>query len=227
MTAGAWSLDHHSGGAGDFHALDLPTPTERLVWWFEVKRPAIVLGSTQDLALVDRAAADLAGAEVVRRRSGGGAVWLAPGVVTWLDLVLPAGDPLWDDDVSRAAVWVGETWTRTLRRLGHPGGEIHRGGLVTTPWSSLVCFAGLGPGEVTIDGLKVVGVSQRRTRAGARFQCAILHQWDPAPLLAALDLTPEDREAANRAMTPLARGIGCVSAGDVAHAFWTELALAG
>ncbi|MEO6628611.1 MAG: hypothetical protein ABIP03_08580, partial [Aquihabitans sp.] len=207
MTGRAWSLDHHSGGAGEFHALDLPVPTNRVVWWFEVQRPAIVLGSTQNLAVVDRVAADRAGVEVVRRRSGGGAVWLAPGVVTWLDLVLPAGDPLWDDDVSRAAAWVGETWVRTLDRLGHPGGNIHQGGLVATAWSPLVCFAGLGPGEVSIDGHKVLGVSQRRTRSGARFQCALLHYWDPGPLLEVLDLAPAEREAASSALVLAARGV--------------------
>jgi hypothetical protein len=29
------------------------------------------------------------------------------------------------------------------------------------------------------DGAKVVGISQRRTRLGARFQCAVYHAWRP------------------------------------------------
>ena len=61
---------------------------------------------------------------------------------------------------------------------------VHRGGLVATPWSRQVCFAGLGPGEVTVAGRKVVGVAQRRTRHGARFQVAALLRWDPAALVA-------------------------------------------
>ncbi len=65
--------------------------------------------------------------------------------------------------------------------------------MVRTPWSSLVCFAGLGPGEVTVDGRKLVGISQRRTRAGARFQCAVYSRHDSAVLPALLRLSPPER----------------------------------
>jgi lipoate-protein ligase A len=57
---------------------------------------------------------------------------------------------------------------------------------VRTRWSSLVCFSGLGPGEVHADGRKVVGISQRRTRRWARFQCAAYLHWDPAALVSLL-----------------------------------------
>jgi lipoate-protein ligase A len=50
--------------------------------------------------------------------------------------------------------------------------------MVRTEWSELVCFAGLGPGEVTVGGRKVVGISQRRTRDAARFQCVAYETWD-------------------------------------------------
>jgi hypothetical protein len=50
--------------------------------------------------------------------------------------------------------------------------------MVPTPWSELVCFAGTAPGEVLLDGVKLVGLSQRRTRRGARFQCAINRRFD-------------------------------------------------
>ncbi len=54
------------------------------------------------------------------------------------------------------------------------------------PWSDRVCFAGVGPGEVLYDGTKLVGVSQRRTRSGARFQCVLLHRWRPERLIGLL-----------------------------------------
>jgi lipoate-protein ligase A len=110
----------------------------------------------------------------------------------WLDVVLPAGDPLWDDDVGRAAHWLGRVWAAALAELGMAG-DVHRGALVTTGWSRLVCFAGLGPGEVTSGGRKVVGISQRRSRAGARFQCAAVLRWDPAAMAALLALAPAER----------------------------------
>ena len=84
-----------------------------------------------------------------------------------------------DDDVGRATHWLGDVWGRAI------GDEsvVHRGPMRRTEWSDVVCFAGLGPGEVTVDGRKVVGISQRRTRDAARFQCVAYERWDPEPLL--------------------------------------------
>jgi lipoate-protein ligase A len=136
----------------------------------QVDRPALVLGSTQ--AMASGAGSSI---EVVRRRSGGGAVLLAPGDL-WIDVVLTPDDPLWLDDVGRSAHWVGDVFAAAIGGDAH----VHRGPMVRTEWSSLVCFAGLGPGEVTAGegGPKLVGISQRRTRAAARFQCVAPREWD-------------------------------------------------
>jgi lipoate-protein ligase A len=150
------------------------------VWAFTPERPALVLGSTQRDTDVDAAAADRLGVDVVRRRSGGGAVLLDPGQVVWIDVVVPRGDVLWHDDVAVAAEWLGETWAAVLADLGVPDADVHRGGLECGLLGSVVCFAGTGPGEVTVAGSKVVGLSQRRTRAAARFQCSVPLEWDAA-----------------------------------------------
>jgi hypothetical protein len=55
-----------------------------------------------------------------------------------------------------------------------------------TAWSRLVCFAGIGPGEVLVGGRKAVGISHRRTRAGARFQCVAHRRWPGEELVALL-----------------------------------------
>jgi hypothetical protein len=107
-------------------------------------------------------------------------VLLTPGEVLWVDVVVAPSDPLWDADVVRAVDWLGDAWAAAV------GGVAHHGPLVSTSWSRLVCFAGLGPGEVTVGGRKVVGISQRRTRRGARFQCAVLGRWDPDGLVGLL-----------------------------------------
>lgn len=190
-----WAVERHVGSAASFHGRSLPDPVRRTVWWFEVDRPAVVLGSTQRPEVIDGRRAGAAGVEVVRRRSGGGAVWLAPGIITWVDVLLPAGDPLWDDDVSRSATWLGRRWVEALGDLGVEGAVIHDGPMVRSPHSDLICFAGLAPGEVTIGGAKVVGISQRRTRAGARFQSAVLHEWDPRPLVDLLATPPANLAA--------------------------------
>mgnify|MGYP003352458605 CR=1 FL=1 len=105
------------------------------------------------------------------------------GDVFWFDVVIPRGHARWDDDVSRAAWWLGDAVRTTL---GGTGLEVHRGAMRTTPWSRQVCFAGLGPGELTRSGRKVLGLSQRRTKSWIRYQCAIYRRWDPAALLGLL-----------------------------------------
>lgn len=158
---------------------------------------ALVLGSSQASSAADLAACASAGVEVVRRRSGGGAVLVEPGSQLWVDLLVPTGDPLADDDVGRATWWVGEAWAAALRKAGFDSAEVWKGGLVRRPWSSHVCFALLGAGEVTAaGGPKVVGVSQRRTRLGALFQCSCLLRWQPTALAELLALSPEQRASA-------------------------------
>jgi len=196
VSGAGWSVEVARGSAAGFHGRDVEPGAGRQVWVQQVDRTALVLGSTQPDALVDPTAAAAAGVEVVRRRSGGGAVLVEPGGTVWVDVVVPPGDPLWDDDVGRAAHWVGEAWAAALTRCGVAGATVHRGGLLTTPWSRQVCFAGLGPGEVTVAGRKVVGVAQRRTRHGARFQGAALLRWDPVALVALLRLSDAERAAA-------------------------------
>jgi lipoate-protein ligase A len=70
-----------------------------------------------------------------------------------------------------------------------------------------VCFAGLAPREVSWQGRKVVGISQRRTRVGARFQCALLHGWDPDPLLDVLALDDRARARARADLASVAVGV--------------------
>jgi lipoate-protein ligase A len=144
----------------------------------DITEQVVVLGRAQ--------VAEVTGLPFVRRTSGGGAVLLTPGEVVWVDVTLPRGHALWDDDVGRATWWVGEAWRSAL---GLSDAEVHRGGVVRcTPWCKAICFGGLGPGEVHVDQRKVVGIAQRRTRESALFQCAVNLRWDPAPLVRALGL---------------------------------------
>lgn len=213
-----WVVEHHRGPADHLHQLEQPADGGRRIWVLEATGPAVVLGSTQDPAVVDRAAADAAGVDVVRRRSGGGAVWVSPAEPLWVDVLVPRGDPLWDDDVGRAFLPIGRAWQRALAALGVDGTEVHDGPLVHTRWSDLVCFAGFGPGEVRRAGAKLVGISQRRTRAGARFQCAVPLAWDPAPLAALLVEGPAAAELAG-----VGAGVGGIDAGALVDALVAEL----
>jgi lipoate-protein ligase A len=196
-------------------------PEERAVRVATVTAPAVVLGSTQRLEVVDAGRAAVAGVDVVRRRGGGGAVLVGPGEIAWVDVFVPAGDELWSADVAVAFHWLGAAWTAALADVGVDA-TWHDGTQCTTTWSRLVCFAGLGAGEVSVDGRKVVGLSQRRSRAGLLFLCAALLRWTPAALVDLLALSDAERARAKEELAPVARGLD-VADGALADAFVAKL----
>jgi lipoate-protein ligase A len=216
-----WEVQHRSGTVRELHELSSATlsGSEEMVRTARVLRPtdrAVVLGSAQALTSVDHDACAKAGVDVVRRRSGGGAVLVDASSLLWVDFVVPAADPLWCDDVARAAWWVGEAWSEALSRTGLAGTEVWKGPMVRNRWSALVCFAGRGAGEViTSAGPKVVGVSQRRTRQGALFQCGCILSWEPDRLLALLAIDEEERSAGLTALAGAVLGAGAERAAAV------------
>ena len=143
--------------------------------------------------------------------------------MVWVDVIIPAGDRLWHADVGEAAWWVGATWVAALDAVAAGPAQVWRGAMQRTRWSERVCFAGLGPGEVCLDGRKVVGVSQRRTRMGALFQSAVLLQWDPAALLALLRMDETERKQGVAALAAVAGGVGPQHASAVVDAFLAAL----
>jgi lipoate-protein ligase A len=173
----------------------------------DVARPTLVLGSTQPPELVDVTAVREREVELARRRGGGGAVYLGPGEQLWLDAWVPRDDPLWMADVSAAAEWVGAWWLEALARIGQRGFDVHHGRSVPGALGDLVCFAGRGPGEVFHGAAKVVGLSQWRAREGALFSSCAYLRWDPAPLMALVDVEAGARAGLARDLAPLAAGL--------------------
>ncbi len=175
MTTGAYALEVRRGPAAGFHERQVPDPPTAAIWVHEVDAPALVLGSNQDEATIDRAACERAGVDVVRRRSGGGAVLLRPGEVGWFDVIVPSGSTGWVDDVQRQMVWLGDLVAGVIidaTDLDPNRLRVHTGPMISTAWSRVICFDGVGGGEVLLDGAKLVGISQRRTRGWARLQCS-------------------------------------------------------
>lgn len=194
-----WLIERATGSAAAFHGRhpDDAAPGRRASW-LAVDRRALVLGSAQRPEVADGEACARHGVEVVRRHSGGGAVLMVPGEMLWLDVVVPAGDPLWHDDVGRAMWWLGEVWAEALAACGIERAAVHRGALVHRRWSRLVCFESLGTGEVVVGDRKAVGISQRRTRGWTRLQSSIHLAWQPellVDLLAPPRPTPGDLDA--------------------------------
>jgi lipoate-protein ligase A len=154
-----------------------------------------------------------------------------PGDVAWVDVTVSAGHPRWEADVGRSFSWLGDVWSGALARLGleaecqPPVGRPARACGRERWWRS-VCFAGLGSGEVSVGGRKVVGISQRRTRAGSLFSCAALVAWRPADLVALLALGPDERARATDALAAAATGVGG-GVGRLEEAFLDALAESG
>jgi lipoate-protein ligase A len=161
------------------------------------------MGSGQPASDFDADRLDAAGLELVRRRSGGGAVLVAPGRQVWLDVFVPAGDVLAHEDVGMSFHWLGEVFAGAIGAVlgasqDRAGVEVHRAAARTGPWSKVLCYSGLGAGEVTVAGRKVVGMSQRRGRFGSWIHSMALlgGQDELAGLLAGTEDRRRDARAA-------------------------------
>lgn len=207
-----------------FHGREIPSSPDPELWWNRITEAALVLGSTQrDMSVVDVEACAAAGVDVVRRRSGGGAVLLVPGEVVWFDVIIPTGSvSSLGSDVHAPMQWLGGHLAEVLANGGAspalaregrngvaepPNPEfgvqfgVHGPGMKRTTFSSLICFDGVGPGEVLLGGEKLVGISQRRTRDASRLQCCWYVRHDPARLIELL--SPVDGLTADR-LSPVA-----------------------
>lgn len=175
----AWQFRRIATTAGEFHAMD---PEVGVVWFVDIDREAVVLGSRQGREVLGGALGAGSSVEIAKRRSGGGVVHLVPGEHLWVDITISRDHPEWTDDVVESMMWLGERWVRALVSLGVEA-RLHRGRLTADGLGELICFASLGPGEVVgAAGAKLVGISQRRTRDTARFQCTVLTSWQPTRL---------------------------------------------
>ncbi len=158
--------------------------------------------------------------EVVRRRSGGGAVYVAPGQQLWVDMWIPRDDPLFEEDVLRTSIVAGRVWAGALEQLGVSRIDIHDGRVMLGQWGALACFASLGPGEVLTDGRKSVGISQRRDRDGAWLQTMLPLVWDPAywvPNLTCVGMRQDDSKALEQWLMDNVAGHIDISLGSIAR----------
>ncbi|MDE3085723.1 MAG: hypothetical protein KGJ77_03060 [Acidobacteriota bacterium] len=205
-----WLVETRTGTTSALHE-DWPDPGRRAVRILSrcepAGPPALVVGSAQDADVADAEELARTGTTLVRRRTGGGAVAVAAGDQLWVEAWIPAADALWDADVVRGAFWLGDVWAGALARLGVGGVEVHRGRAVGGRWASVLCFAGRGPGEVFVEGRKLVGLAQRRTAAGTRLSSMAVVDWRPARLLELLRLTDAERADAGAGLAHTVTGL--------------------
>ena len=184
---GSWIIKRPEGSVAERH-LTLPTFDSRQIIIHEIDKPTMVFGTAQKNMSLEAGIQ----CDYVYRKSGGGAVFLEPGQVLWVDFVIPREDPLWCNDIRYSSLWLGEAWVIAMKEIGLLG-EVHNKEIQKTELSRLICFAGLATGEVTVSGKKTIGISQRRTREGAWFQCAVLLSWPAEKIVNLLQMEPAEK----------------------------------
>jgi hypothetical protein len=142
---------------------------------------------------------------------------VAPGGQVWIDVWIPRGDPLWVGDVIDSSAWLGRAWLLALAGAGVNALGVYSGRLEKGGWGSVVCFASIGPGEVCANGMKLVGLAQRRTLDGALFHMCCPLDPPGGELVRLLDLGDDPRRELD---SVLARRATCLrdvlgSDGDV------------
>lgn len=178
---------------------DLGADPRPVLRWYRAASPALVLGRGQAIPTA-------AGLPVVTRGSGGGAVLMDTGLLS-LDVLVPASHPLAGGELGAIFDRVGDAWAAGLRDVGVADLSVHRGaggarrrGSPREQLLAAVCYATIGRGEVLAGGRKLVGLAQRRRRAGVLVQCGLLRRWEPSRLLAVMGGDPDDPDIAAAAI---------------------------
>ncbi len=178
----------------------LSPPTVRFWRWSE---PAVIIGRTQSLANeVDPVAARDMGVTVVRRMTGGGAMFLQPhGAVTY-SLYLP--DAHLEGLSVRASYEVCEAWVVAgLRALGVDAHHV--------PINDIACAEG-----------KIGGAAQARRRGVVLHHTTIAYDMDPGDMVRVLrigreKLRDKGTASAQKRVSPLARQTGLSRDAVAAH----------
>lgn len=156
--------------------------------------PAVVLGRSQ------RGLSTHPVVRVQRRASGGGAVLTGPWMLEAM-LRLPRDHAIAARGPAEAARWFGELHLEWLRDQGIEGAALHEG-RTTSHWS---CFAGLGPGEVLVQGRKLTGIAQTWRRRNIYLSSGTLLSAPPWALLCEVLGRPAADAAALRAQATSAQ----------------------
>ena len=160
--------------------------------WYSYSAPALILGIGQSEAQVNSEAAREDAVRIVKRSSGGAAVFAGPYLFA-LDVALPASSPLAVPDVVESYRWLGEAFKEVLptqAQLVSPTAarsdqQAQRQAPPHTPQHdrALACFGVLSPYEVALDATrKLIGFSQIRKRGVVLYQVGFYTHFTGASL---------------------------------------------
>jgi len=141
--------------------------------------PAIILGASQRPDEQQLARAVSQGVELVRRKSGGGAV-MAGAEMLSVSVFVPSDHPISKGSTVKAYHWMGELWQKVFASYGlysrlPSADEIvqsnQRAKSLATDWA---CYAAVAHGELLDQqGRKLLGVAQIRSRYGCVLTCGL------------------------------------------------------
>ena len=172
-----------------FRSSSRPTIVKR-----RVEHPLVVLGSMQPADLVCANGQ----AEILRRRGGGGAVYVDPDSSIWIDLWLPASDSTSRLGVVDGLIAVGQLWRLSLEELGLA--DLVVACPERAPVPSAVCFSSIGYGELLDnEGRKLVGMTAWRAREGSLYQTTLYRVLDRG-LPELLNISEDQRLRAREAL---------------------------
>ena len=185
-------------------ALAQPVMWPHLRQW-AYNNPAVVLGASQR----DRPTGE-SSVPVLGRQSGGGAVLVGPWMLS-ASIVLPTTHPLAQAGPIAAYCAIGEAYAAVLRSHGGDVESLSPArvtalsrtrGDAELAWA---CFGGLAPGEVVVDGRKLLGLAQVCRRNGVLLVAGlVLYRPDWSLLCRALDRPFDDIAALERQTTSCA-----------------------
>lgn len=152
----------------------LAPPTLRFYSWSE---PVVILGVGQSSADLDLAACEAYGCRVLRRISGGTAVYHDADELSF-EITVPAGHRLGPSDVRLAYARFAEILSNALDRIGVATRVVEAAEATTRSSEPLLrpaCFAALSPYELLASDRKLVGLAQVR-RGGATIQHGAIYR---------------------------------------------------
>jgi lipoate-protein ligase A len=150
----------------------------------ELTEPTVVLGSSQHSDVLDAVALEKANVTVTTRSSGGGAVLLMPGEHLWIDVSWPTRTSD-QRGIESSFRWAGGLFRSALASQGVEA-SMSEGSGRSDVHARRMCFAGFGHGELSVDGAKVVGLSQRRRRHQITIQALCMVEWHHRDLMTLL-----------------------------------------
>lgn len=166
----------------------LAPPTVRFYSWSE---PVVILGVGQTSADLDLAACEAYGCRVLRRISGGTAVYHDANELSF-EITVPAGHPLGPTDVRLAYARFAEILSDALVRIGIATRAVESAEATTRSADPLLrpaCFAALSPYELLSSERKLAGLAQVR-RDGATIQHGAIYRYFDAAKLARVLAAP-------------------------------------